>query len=107
MNIATKTSLMGFLIALSAISASTAATAATDAVQPTPPTIEGRLSRLTTAMRERANQLPTSEQLGEDALVAIVWGNGNGRGGWADGGGFANWRNGWSDGGGFANWRNH
>lgn len=106
MNITTKTSLMGFLMALSAISVSTPATAATDAVpQLRPQTIEGRLSRLTTAMKERANQLPVSEQLSSEQLVSLAWGNGGGGGAWRNGGGA--WRNGWADGGGFANWHNN
>lgn len=115
MNITTKTSLMGFIMALSAFSVSTTATVATDAV---PQTIEGRLSRLTTVIRERANQLPVSDRLSPEQLVALGWADGgrggwvNGRrGGWADGRGGGSWgnvnawRNGWADGGGFANWR--
>lgn len=113
MKITTKTSLMVFLIALSAISTSTTATAATDAA---PKTIEERLSRLTTVIRERADQLPISEQINLEQFVAIGWADGSGRdwvngrgGGWADGrggSGWANvntWRNGWADGGSFYN----
>ncbi|HEY9643635.1 MAG TPA: GrrA/OscA1 family cyclophane-containing rSAM-modified RiPP [Coleofasciculaceae cyanobacterium] len=111
MKITAKTSLMGFLVALSAISASTPTIAATDTA---PQTVEGRLSRLTTLVRERANQLPVSEQLSSEQLVAIAWGNGgggawrNGGGGggaWGNGGGGGAWRNGWGDGGGY--WRNY
>ncbi len=125
MKITTKTSLMGFLIALSAIStvAATEATAATQATNnatpPIPQTIEGRLSRLSAAIQARAEGL-AADQLTPEQLIARGWADGhgrdwvNGRGGrgWADGNGRSwvngnSWRNGWADGGGFANWRNY
>lgn len=110
--ITTKMSLMGLLMALSALSISAPATATAE----TPQTIEGRLSRLTIVIRERADQLPASEQINLEQLVAIGWADGNGRdwvngrrgSGWADGrgGSWSNvnsWRNGWTDGGSFYN----
>lgn len=116
MNITTKTSLMGFLMTLSAFSVST--TTATTATTATPQTIEGRLTRLTSIIRERTNQLPIADQPNPEQLVARgfadgsgrEWVNGRGGNGWADGngGGWANvnpWRNGWADGNGFVNWR--
>lgn len=116
MKITTKTSLMGFLITLSAFSTSATTTAATEA----PQTIEARLSRLTSVIRERVNQLPASEQISLEQLVAIGWADGSGRdwvngrrgNGWADGRGGSwgnanSWRNGWADGGSFHNWRNY
>lgn len=121
---------MGLLLALSALNMPDA-TAATSPIAH--PTIEARLTRLSTAIQERASQLPDSERTAVQR-VAIGWGDGSGRdwangrgrgwadgygdrgwgntrgGGWADGngGGWANanpWRNGWADGGGFYNYR--
>jgi rSAM-associated Gly-rich repeat protein len=115
---------MGFLLALSALSI----TAATAATEPAPQTIEARLSRLTAAVRERAEQVPPSSE--SDRSIALGWADGRGRRGWVNGrvggwgngyrGGFANvnpWRNGWRDGGffnsnpwrngGFSNFRNY
>lgn len=98
----------------------------------TQPTIEARLTRLSQAIHERANQL--SDLTTPDQRVAIGWADGSGRdwangrgrgwadgygdrgwtntrgGGWGDGhgGGWANvnpWRNGWADRGGFYNYR--
>jgi rSAM-associated Gly-rich repeat protein len=111
------TGLVGFLLVLSALSVPATAKAAGDR----PTTVEARLSRLSAAIRERAEQLP--ESAGDPDLLARGWADGrggtwvNGRaGGWGDGrgGSFVNsrpaWRNGWSDGGGFWNsrpaWRN-
>mgnify|MGYP002777016023 CR=1 FL=1 len=112
MDINNKTGLVGFLLILAALSIP--ATAQATPEQPT--TIEARLSRLSSAMRERIEQLPSPEQ--DPTLQAIGWGDGRGNrgwvnsrvGGWADGsrGSFANarpWRNGWSDFGRFYNYR--
>lgn len=116
MNITTRTSLVGFFLAVSALSLPAAAanslTPKTDA-----PTIESRLSRLTQAIRERTEQLPEASDFTSEE-IAFGWGDGRGRrgwvnagrGGWANGnrGGFINrnpWRNGWGDRGGFFNSR--
>jgi rSAM-associated Gly-rich repeat protein len=131
LDITTRTSLVGFLLALSTLHAPEATAVATAA--PIEPTIEARLTRLSSALQERANLLP--DTLTADQRVAIGWGDGSGRdwangrgrgwadgsgdrgwantrgGGWADGsggGGWANvnpWRNGWADGGAFYNHR--
>jgi rSAM-associated Gly-rich repeat protein len=110
-NISNKTGLVGFLLALSAFGVNTTAQAASDNSNP----IEARLNRLSSAVRERVNQLP--EGTADPSLQALGWGDGRGRGwvnsrvgGWGDGrgGGFVNarpWRNGWSDGGSFFNSR--
>lgn len=112
MNISNKTGLVGFLLALSAFSLPAPAQAASDHTNP----IEARLNRLSSAVRERVNQLPESST--DPSLQALGWADGGrGRGwvnsrvgGWGDGrgGSFANarpWRNGWSDGGSFFNSR--
>lgn len=112
LDITTRTSLVGFLLALSALSAPSAIATAPSTTQPT---IDARLTRLSTVLRERANQLPDSA-LTPDQRIAIGWADGSGRdwvngrggGGWADGrnGDWVNrnnWRNGWADGGGFWN----
>ena len=101
MNITTKTSLVGFLLALSALSATVATAATTESAQnQSQTTIEGRLTKLTNVLRVRAEQLPESNREIPDQLIAGAWGNGGGRG-------FVNahrWRNGWADGGGFYNY---
>jgi rSAM-associated Gly-rich repeat protein len=110
-NISNKTGLVGFLLALSAFGVTTTAQAASDHSNP----IEARLNRLSSAVRERVNQLP--EGTADPSLQALGWGDGRGRGwvnsrvgGWGDGrgGGFVNarpWRNGWGDRGSFYNTR--
>lgn len=117
MNITTRTSLVGFLLAVSAFSLPVTATTANspnaeaESASPTSPTIESRLSRLTAALRERAEQLPeASEFNGDLEEIARGWANGRGGGGWvnANRGGFVNrnpWRNGWADRGSFFNSR--
>ncbi len=55
MNISNKTGLVGFLLALSAFGLTSTAQAASDEANP----IEARLSRLSSAVRERVNQLPS------------------------------------------------
>lgn len=111
MNISNKTGLVGFLLALSAFGLTSTAQAASEEANP----IEARLSRLSSAVRERVNQLP--EGTADPSLQALGWGDGGNRGwgnsragGWVDGrgGSFVNsrpWRNGWSDRGGFFNSR--
>ena len=112
MDITTRTSFVGFLLALSALSVSSA-TAPNVLVGQS--TIETRLSRLSSVLRERANQLPNTA-LTPDQRIALGWGDGRGRdwvngrggGGWVDGhrGDWVdgrNWRNGWADGGSFWN----
>lgn len=111
MDITTRTSLVGFLLALSTLSPSSAIATSPS---PTQSTIDARLTRLSTVLQERANQLPDSS-LTPDQRIAIGWADGSGRdwvngrgGGWADGhnGDWVNrnsWRNGWADGGGFWN----
>lgn len=122
MNINTKTSLVGFLLALATLNIPSTATTTNEVGKSVPkPSIEQRLNRLNAAIRAREEQLPESSQNKNSFTVAQGWADGrdrewvNGRrGGWGDGhnGGFANvkpWRNGWSDGGGFYNynpWRN-
>ena len=128
MNINTKTSLVGFLLALSALSSPSTAKTMDEVgrgisrIAPTAkPSIEQRLNRLNAAIRAREEQLPESFQNKNSFTVAQGWADGrdrewvNGRrGGWGDGrnGGWGNvnpWRNGWSDGGSFYNynpWRN-
>ncbi len=114
MKITNRTGLVGFFLVLAALSTATTSTAQAPTEQPK--TIEARLSRLSSAVRERANQLPNPSE--EPTLQALGWGDGRGgrgwvnsrRGGWGDGfgGSFVNvnpWRNGWADGGGFYNFR--
>ena len=109
------TSLVGFLVALSALSFSAAARAetselATEVTKAETPsngdhsgsTIEGRLSRLSTAFQNRADQLPVDANPEVDPLVA-QWLNGRGRRGWVNTrrrGGWVNTRRGtgWGDG---------
>jgi len=133
MEIKTRTSLVGFLIALSALAAPATATTTDALPAASGMTIGDRLSRLTSTLQERTTQLNELPDTHPALLLARGWADGNrgdwanGRGrGWADGsradfantrvggwgdgsggGGFANanpWRNGWADGGGFYNW---
>ena len=65
----------------------------------TPPgeAMEARLRRLSEAIRARASQLEPGQlgALPRDVLLAGAWGNGRGRGGWANGGGSGRaWGNG-------------
>lgn len=156
MKIPKHSTLVGFLVALATLSVSGVASAKVPAAETTTPdapvkaqsepanpeltnrnplTIENRLSRLSKALQERAQQLPVEENSVTDPLVAgwadgrdgTAWLNGRRGGGWGDGrdgawlngrqggwidgrdGGFANahpWRNGWRDRGSFNNWRN-
>ncbi len=122
MNINTKTSLVGFLLALATLNNPSTATTISEVGKSTSnPSIEQRLNRLNTAIRAREEQLPDLSQNQNSFTVAGGWADGYRgswvnarRGGWADGyrGGWVNvnpWRNGWSDRGSFYNynpWRN-
>ncbi len=121
MNITTRSGLVGFLLALSALNVPTASATSSQPSLPTDaaPTIEGRLSKLSAAIRQRESVLPENSTMPADDVVArAAWGNGGGRGfvngggfrnggGWVNGGGFRNgggWFNGFRNGGGFVNW---
>ncbi len=123
MNIKTKTSLVGFLLALATLNSPTTAKTMDEVDRSSVKlTIEQRLNRLNTAIRVKEEQLPESSQSNPSFSVAQrgwadgrdrEWVNGR-RSGWADGrnGGWTNinpWRNGWADRGSFYNhnpWRN-
>ncbi len=130
MKLSTKSSWVGFLLALSTLNIPTAN--ATENI-PLQPTVENRLNRITQTIREKEEQLQNFSDFEPDR-IAVGWSdrkggswvnargrrgwgdgknrgwvNGN-RGGWKDGkgGSFANvnpWRNGWGDRGGFYNRR--
>jgi rSAM-associated Gly-rich repeat protein len=121
--ITTKSSWVGFLIALSALNIPvTEAASSPNGVNTNTPSspLEIRLSRIVAALKERENYLSESDLNQPNSEIALGWINGRGgrgfvnarRGGWGDGyrGGFANinpWRNGWRDGGGFYNYRRY
>lgn len=118
MNITNQAGLVGFLLTLATLNIpTTVALLPPSVTNQNEQTVEGRLNRITAAIRKREKQLPDAPQSILDRLVAIGWADGgrgnwvNGRvGGWGDGygGGFANvhpWRNGWAGGGGFYNYR--
>ncbi len=124
-----QTSWIGFLITIAALNAPSVGAIAVGApsVSATQPsltnsansnTLESRLARLATTLKEKENQVADTTQPQSPTEVARGWLNGAGRrgfvngrrGGWADGyrGGFGNihpWRNGWRDGGGFYRYR--
>lgn len=115
MQIQTKITCVGFLLAVSTLTASVAKSQGT--LSNNNLTIENRLSRLTEAMQEREIDV-LDEQRDDVDLLARGWANGR-RGSWANGyrGGFANRHGGggfvnrrpWGDRGGFYNrspWRN-
>lgn len=114
MGIKTATGFVGFLLSLSVLNAAAAsAKTSSNLADPSTATIEQRLSRLSTAIKTQQEQLPEFEQTQlPDNLVAIGWGDGNGRdwvngrrgGGWGDGH-RGDWVNGarWRDGGSFYN----
>ncbi|MFM7441559.1 MAG: GrrA/OscA1 family cyclophane-containing rSAM-modified RiPP, partial [Snowella sp.] len=85
MNITTRTSLVGFLLAVSALSLpAAAANSPTPDTEATAPTIESRLSRLTQAIRERTQQLPETSDLTSEE-IAFGWADGRGgRRGWVN-----------------------
>ena len=140
-----RSSLLGFLLALPALSLTASKAALNPAVDPVAPpdpsadlergaspstSVEARLQRLAAVIRSQEQDLAPGDRPGDDMLMAAVWGNGGGRGafanahpyygrpgflngggGWRNGGYFGNgggWRNGgaaWRNGGGgFRNW---
>lgn len=117
MPITTKTGWVAFLITITSLNISVAkADTPKNTVQDL--SLESRLSRIATTIKEREHQLSESSTTQPDGEIALGWVNGRGnrgfvntrRGGWGDGhrGGFANinpWRNGWVDRGGFFNHR--
>ena len=112
MKINTRTSLVGFLLALSTLNVATATASTQDGgIKQQGQTIEARLNHLTAAIKARETQLQDSAKPGQDQLIAQGFANRRGGGGFANrrgGGGFVNvnpWRNGWGDGGGFLNFR--
>jgi len=125
----TKSSWVGFLLALSTLNIPTANATENNPLQPT---VENRLNRITTAIKQKEEKLQNTSNIELDR-IALGWADGKGRSwadtrkgrGWGDGknrnwvngnrvnwkdgngGSFANinpWRNGWSDGGGFYNY---
>ncbi|MEA5536344.1 GrrA/OscA1 family cyclophane-containing rSAM-modified RiPP [Crocosphaera sp. XPORK-15E] len=110
MQLTTKITCVGFLLAVSTLTASV--TQANSTLPNANLTIESRLSRLTEAMQERGIELSDENQA--DDLMARGWGDGRGgtwvdtnRGGFANrngGGSFIN-RNPWGDRGSFFNRR--
>ncbi len=109
MQIKTKITCVGFLLAVSTLTASVAKSQGT--LSNNNLTIENRLSRLTEAIQQRG--IDISPETNND-LIGLGWGNGR-RGTWGDtyrggfanrhgGGGFVN-RNPWRNGGGFVNGR--
>ncbi|ACB49662.1 conserved hypothetical protein [Crocosphaera subtropica ATCC 51142] len=109
MQITTKITCVGFLLAVSTLTASIAKSQAL--LSDNNLTIESRLSRLTEAIQQRG--IDIAPETNND-LIGLGWGNGRGgswgngyRGGFANrhgGGGFVN-RNPWRNGGGFVNGR--
>ena len=129
MQLSTKSSWVGFLLALSTLNIPTAN--ATENI-PLQPTVENRINRITATIKQKEEQLQNSSDVEPDR-IALGWGDGKNRGwvdtrrgrGWGDGrnrnwvngnrvnwkdghgGSFANvnpWRNGWGDLGGFYNY---
>ncbi|MDJ0714873.1 MAG: GrrA/OscA1 family cyclophane-containing rSAM-modified RiPP [Prochloraceae cyanobacterium] len=107
MQIATKITYVGFLLAVSTLTASVAQSNST--LPDANLTIDSRLSRLTEAMQQRGVDISTEKN---DDLMARGWADGR-RGNWVNGarrgfanryggGGFVN-RTPWRNGGGFYN----
>ncbi|MGD1806698.1 GrrA/OscA1 family cyclophane-containing rSAM-modified RiPP [Dapis sp. BLCC M126] len=130
MKISTRSSWVGFLLALSTLNIPIANAIENNSLQLT---VENRLNRITAAIKQKEEQLQNSSDF-EPERIALGWGDGKNRGwvdtrrgrGWGDGknrgwvnarrggwkdgkgGSFANvnpWRNGWGDRGGFYNRR--
>ncbi len=110
MNITTSTGLLGFLLVLSTLSIP----AANATTSQSSPSIEGRLNRITAAIRQRETQLQDESTPGDDILMARGFADGSRGGGWnqfarggtatgAGGGGFANAHPTYGGGRGFAN----
>ncbi|MGD1713036.1 GrrA/OscA1 family cyclophane-containing rSAM-modified RiPP [Hydrocoleum sp. CS-953] len=129
MQLYTKSSWVGFLLALSTLNIPTAN--ATENI-PLQPTVENRINRITTTLKQKEEQLQNSSDVELDS-IALGWGDSRNRNwvntprgrGWGDaknrnwvngnrvnwkdghGGSFTNvnpWRNSWSDLGGFYNY---
>ncbi len=96
MNIKTKTSLVGFLLALANLnSPSTAKTIGEISQTTTKPSLEQRLNLLNGAIREREEQLTESSQSQNNFTRSRSRGWADGRyGSWSD---VNSWHNGWSD----------
>jgi rSAM-associated Gly-rich repeat protein len=96
MNITASSSLLGFLLALSTLNIPNVADASNQSSTvprsiDTDQTIEGRLSRLSEAIRQRESALSENSIKPADVLVARRWGNGGfHNGGFRNGGGFVN-----------------
>lgn len=119
MNITTRTGLVGFLLALSAPSIPAAQAVTSQQTAHPSSSIEGRLNRITAAIRQRETQLQDTEMPGDNLLMARGFADGSRGGGWNQyarggtatgpgGGSFGNahpnyGRASWLDGGGFAN----
>lgn len=113
MNITASSSLLGFLLALATLNLPNVADASNpsstvprsiDAAQ----TIEGRLSKVSEAIRQRESSLSGNSIKPVDVLVARHFRNGHGfrNGGFRNGGGgFRNGGGGFVNGGGFRNFR--
>ena len=98
MQITTRVSFVGFLLAVSALNVSTAnATTQQPRSAQTSPTIESRLSRITDAMKEREIEQPEASERQAGEQTTAQWLNA------PVGGGFLNRR--WGDGGRFYNHR--
>jgi len=121
MKITTPISLFGFLLALSALNAQAADAAKQSSAIPqatdTAQTIDSRLSKLSAAIRQRENLVPTGDADNFTTpagilLAGVAWGNGGGGAAFRNAGGggaFRNggggWGNGFRNGGGFVNRR--
>jgi rSAM-associated Gly-rich repeat protein len=121
MKITTPISLFGFLLALSALNAQAADAAKQSSAIPqatdTAQTIDSRLSKLSAAIRQRENLVPTGDADNFTTpagilLAGVAWGNGGGGAAFRNAGGggaFRNggggWGNGFRNGGGFVNVR--
>ena len=134
MSLYSRSSLLGFLLALPAIGLPASNAALNPSPDPAVPleatteieravtpltSVEARLQRLAAVIRSQEQDLAPGDRPAEDVLTAAAWGNGNGRGAFANGhryyggNGFINggggWRNGgaaWRNGGGGSAWRN-
>lgn len=100
MNITTRSGLLGFLLVLSALSIPSANATTNQSTEKASPSIEGRLNRITEAIRHRETQVQDTANLADGLLMAGGFANARG------GGGFGNFNGGgagWRDGGGFVN----
>lgn len=108
MNLSQSSSLIGFLLILSMLSPSEAA-AHTGSEDSASPTIESRMKRIASALKEREDQLDLDPSVAPDLAPLIAQFRNafrNGGGGYRGGGGFRNGGGGFANragGGGFAN----